>query len=77
MTLTDMSEDIAYKIVKAVCQDKDKKDIQGSAFKPVQGTDIAALTLQVANFPLHAGAVKYFRERGLEIRSELIPPEAK
>ena len=76
-TLKDLPEDVVYEIVKAICEDKDKEDIQGSAFSLVKVNDFAEMTMQYANFPLHVGALKYYRERGLTIPSEVIPPEAK
>ena len=77
MALKDFSDDVVYKIVKALVEDKDNEDIQGSAFALVKGNDFAEMTIQYANFPLHAGALKYFLERGFTIPSDVIPPEAK
>lgn len=65
--------DLAYKLVKAVMEDKEH---QRAAFKGLV-SDMAAATLEQSLSPLHAGAVKYFRERGLAVPNELIPPEAR
>jgi TRAP transporter TAXI family solute receptor len=74
MTLKGLSEDIVYKMVKALCEDK---TAQVSGFPPLKGTDFAKLTLEQASIPLHSGTVKYFKEIGMKIPSRLIPPEAK
>lgn len=64
-----MDEDTAYKIVKAVCEDKTK---QATALADVAGVDIAEMTLKYASSPLHPGAVRYFKERGLNVPANLI-----
>jgi len=65
-----MDVDTAYAIVKAVCEDK---EAQAAAFADVKGVDLAEMTLKYAASPLHPGAVKYFKERGLEIPARLMP----
>ncbi len=65
----DMSEDTAYRIVKAVMEDK---EIQANAFAEVKGADLVQMTLKYATTPLHPGAVKYFRERGADVPARLI-----
>lgn len=64
-----MSEQTAYEIVKAVCEDK---ATQAAAFADVAGVDIAEMTIKYAASPLHPGAVRYFRERGLQVPDRLI-----
>jgi TRAP transporter TAXI family solute receptor len=66
---SDMDEKTAYEIVKAVCEDK---SVQAAAFADVSGVDIAELTVKYAASPLHPGAVRYFRERGLQVPDRLI-----
>jgi len=66
---TDMDEDTAYKIVKAVCEDK---AMQAAAFADVVGVDLAELTVKYAASPLHPGAIRYFKERGLTIPARLM-----
>ena len=65
----DMSEETAYQIVKAVCEDK---EIQANAFAEVKGVDLVEMTLKFATTPLHPGAARYFRERGAQIPARLI-----
>jgi len=66
----ELSEEMAYQIVKAVCEDK---TVQAAAFADVAGVDLAQMTLKYAASPLHPGAVRYFKERGLEIPGRLMP----
>jgi TRAP transporter TAXI family solute receptor len=65
----DMDEETAYRIVKAVSEDK---EVQAAAFGEVAGVDIAEMTVKYAASPLHPGAIRYFRERGLQIPERLI-----
>jgi len=65
----DLDEDIAYKIVKAICEDK---TVQAAAMSSVKGADFVAMTLKYATSPLHPGAVKYFKEVGANIPDSLI-----
>jgi hypothetical protein len=65
----DMDEATAHAIVKAVCEDK---QVQAAAFAEVKGLDIAQMTLEYATSPLHPGAVKYFKERGLQVPERLV-----
>ncbi len=68
-----MPVDLAYRIVKAVLEDREH---QRGAFKGIVD-DMGKATLDYSLSPLHAGAVKYFREKGVKIPAHLIPPEAK
>lgn len=65
-----LSEEAAYKIVKAVMEDK---DAQGAALASVKGVDLAQLTLQYATIPLHPGAARWYREQGIEVPARLQP----
>lgn len=64
-----MDEDTAYNIVKVVCEDKTR---QAAALADVAGVDFAEMTLKYASSPLHPGAVRYFKERGLDVPDRLI-----
>jgi len=64
----ELDEQTAYAIVKAVCEDK---EAQAAAFGEVAGVDIAEMTIKYAASPLHPGAVRYFRERGLQVPARL------
>lgn len=65
-----LSEEAAYKIVKAVMEDK---EAQGAALASVKGVDLAQLTLQYATIPLHPGAARWYREQGIEVPARLQP----
>lgn len=65
-----LSEEAAYKIVKAVMEDK---EAQGAALASVKGADLAQLTLQYATIPLHPGAARWYREQGIEVPARLQP----
>jgi len=65
----DMDEETAYQIVKTAHEDKTK---QVSALADLEGVDIAEITLEYASSPLHPGAVRYFKEIGLEVPDHLI-----
>lgn len=66
---TEMDDDMVYQIVKAICEDE---TAQAAAFADVAGVDIAEMTLKYAASPLHPGAIRYFKERGLDIPERLI-----
>lgn len=68
-----LPNDVAYKLVKAVMEDKEH---QKAAFKGLTD-DMAKLTLEQSLTPLHAGAIKYYREKGLKVPDHLVPAEAR
>lgn len=71
-TTSEMSDEAAYQIVKTVMENK---DAQVNAMASIKDTDLAALTMQYGTIPLHPGAVRYFKEKGVEIPAKLIPAE--
>ena len=71
---TDMKEETAYKIVKGMWEGIDEQRL---AFKAVKGREIPKQTVEASSFPLHAGAVKYYREIGIDVPERLVPPEMK
>lgn len=64
----NMDTDTAYKIVKAIMEDKTE---QATAFPAVKGVNLADLTLTYGTSPLHPGAIKYFEEVGLTVPQHL------
>ncbi|MEG2673224.1 MAG: TAXI family TRAP transporter solute-binding subunit [Ruthenibacterium sp.] len=68
----DVSEDDVYMMVKTLCENQaDMIAVHGSAkFMTAENTIHS-------NIPLHAGAVRYLKEVGVEVPAELIPPEYK
>ncbi len=69
----DMPPDLAYRIVKAVWegQQHQPESVMGAAWKNPRATMEHSLS------PLHAGAIRYYREIGLKVPDDLVPPEAK
>jgi TRAP transporter TAXI family solute receptor len=67
-----MSEETAYQIVKAVMEDK---TAQGNAMASVKNADFAQMTLDYSTVPLHAGAIRWFKENGYSIPDRLKPSE--
>lgn len=60
---TRMSDDLAYTVVKTICE---KTGQLRAAHKALAGFDCAkeVWTLEANGLPLHAGAARYYRERG-------------
>ena len=74
-TLKDsLSEDEAYRIVKAIWEGK---DILGAAYSSFKDYKLPEETIDTSLIPLHIGAFKYFKDLGLTVPDALIPPEAK
>ena len=71
---SDMSEEVAYKIVKGMWEGIDEQRI---AFKAMKGRDVPKQAIEASSFPLHAGAVKYYREIGYKVPDSMLPPEMK
>jgi TRAP transporter TAXI family solute receptor len=67
----NMPEDLVYKMVKAASENVESFAM---TFKPAAGIDLKKMTVDFANFPLHPGAAKYYREQGLQIPAELAAP---
>ncbi len=69
----NMPADVAYKIVKAIWegQEHQPQAVMGAAYRNPRGT------IEHAISPLHAGAIRYYRELGLKIPDELVPAEAR
>lgn len=71
---TKLADDLAYKMVKAAVEGKSAHE---QAFAAVKEVDYAKLTVEQALSPIHKGALKYYRELGLQIKPEAIGPEAQ
>lgn len=68
-----LPDDVAYKITKAIMEGQ---EYQRANFKGM-ADDMVELTLEQSLSPLHAGAIRYYREKGARIPEHLIPPEAR
>lgn len=67
---SEMSEEMAYQIVKAVMEDK---TVQANAMSALKGANVAERTLQFGTFKLHPGAARWFKEQGIKIPAALAP----
>ncbi len=70
---TRLSEEIAYKIAKVAFE---KRDTWEQSFPAAKNFNQIELTLS-SKIPLHAGIVRYLKEKGHEVPEKLIPPEYK
>jgi len=72
----DLPTDIGYEMCKSVYAQR--HDL-AEAFSQFRGKlpDFPEWTVKTAKTPLHAGAVEFFREMGVHVPDELIPPEAR
>ncbi|QIE56609.1 TAXI family TRAP transporter solute-binding subunit [Pikeienuella piscinae] len=68
-----VDEEVVYQLTKAIFENLD--EFHANAAWLSQITPETVFTSM--NFPLHAGAYRYFHEIGLEVPEELIPPEAQ
>ena len=68
----DVPEEVAYQMVKAVFEHKDDFVAAHSSAKTMVAKNIVD-----AAIPVHPGAVRYYREIGIEIPEKLLPPEMK
>ena len=72
----DLSEDLVYRIVKEIYENK---EMIGKVFPAAaRGIDLDNIIYStVENVPYHPGAIKYFQEQGVIFPDNLIPPEMK
>jgi uncharacterized protein len=72
-TRTGLDADLVYKVTKAIFDNI--ADIHAAA--PFMKFITRETALLQMNAPLHVGALRYYREIGVQIDPALIPPEAK
>ncbi|MGY6564983.1 MAG: TAXI family TRAP transporter solute-binding subunit [Halomonadaceae bacterium] len=70
---SDLSEDAAYEFTRAYWENIERL---GQTFAPAQGMT-PEISAENTATPLHAGALRYYREIGIEVPEELVPPEAE
>lgn len=71
-TTKKLNEDTVYLLTKTLYENLDEMyEVHNSAKEMKLETALNGITV-----PLHVGAYKYFKERGLKIPKNLIPPEA-
>lgn len=69
-----LSDEQVMAILEAIA---DNPDVQTNAFPSFADVDVLQDSVDLINIPLHAGAVKFYRSRGIEVPEELVPPEMK
>jgi TRAP transporter TAXI family solute receptor len=72
-----MPADVIYKILKAVYAKRADMAKVDATYREGGLVNFPKLTMEYCDVPLHPGAVKFYREQGLKIPDELIPPEMK
>jgi TRAP transporter TAXI family solute receptor len=73
-TKNSLTKDEAYDIVSAVWENYEGwKDAHSVSSEVTLETALDGMR----EIPLHAGAIKYYKEQGMEIPENLIPPEAQ
>ncbi|MGO2241468.1 MAG: TAXI family TRAP transporter solute-binding subunit [Halomonas sp.] len=70
---SSLDDDIVYNITKAYW---DNHEQVAASFAPAKGMTPQDV-IDNATFPVHAGALRYYQELGLEIPEDVIPPEAR
>jgi len=70
----EMDTDTAYKIVKAVIENR---QTQTDAMKSTGAVNFAQATVDLSTSPLHPGAIKYLQEIGIVVPDRLIALEDK
>lgn len=74
----DVPDDGAYKIVKAVWENRTAIVEPLATLKEGKFDDMVGNAMKFGlKIPFHAGAVKFYREAGQTIPAELLPPELK
>ncbi|MEW6661769.1 MAG: TAXI family TRAP transporter solute-binding subunit [Bacillota bacterium] len=69
----DMTEEDAYQITKAVWEYRDEwKNVHAVAADMTLATALDGISV-----PLHPGAIRYYKEKGMSIPANLLPPEMK
>ena len=73
-TTSDLPEEVGYAFFKAMWEGG--KPIWQAAYPSAANVDVLKLTLQ-SKVPLHGGASKYRREKGIAVPDNLVAPEYK
>ena len=74
ITATHVSQELGYRMCKAIWKGR---DIQGNAYPAFKKIDPFKLAVRDSIVPIHAGMVKFCKELGIEVPTKLIPPEYK
>jgi len=78
VTTSDLPQNVGYEIVKVWYKNRASLAAMYAAANREKGElGFPKLTLETAITPLHAGAVQFYRELGLNVPDRLVPPEMK
>lgn len=67
----NVDDELVYQVVKACYENR---DLISSIFAQF-GEEMDLSNIDKSTIPYHAGAIRYFREVGIDVPAELIPPE--
>lgn len=68
-----MSEEVIYNVTKTILENNAALKAEAQWMGVIKAEN----ALAEMNAPLHVGAYRYYKERGVAIRDELVPPEVK
>ncbi|NPV70140.1 MAG: TAXI family TRAP transporter solute-binding subunit [Firmicutes bacterium] len=71
---SDLPEDLVYNLVKTMYENLASTK---TAHKALEYLTLEKAVQGLPPVPLHKGALKYFKEKGLKVPDDLVPPEAK
>ncbi len=73
-TTKQIDPEIVYRSFRAIVENK---DMQVKVFPGVKASDYLKMTVEMTSIPLHAGVVRYLKEKGVSVPDKLVPPEAR
>jgi hypothetical protein len=73
-TADGMTEEQVMALLEGIVENQGP---QVAAFPSFGKIDVMQYSVDLISIPLHAGAVKFYRSRGIEVPERLIPPEMK
>ena len=73
----NLPEDVVYKILKAVYAKRMDMVKVDASFREGGLENFPKLTMEYCDVPLHPGAIKFYRELGVKIPDNLLPPGMK
>ncbi len=77
MAHKDVPAELIYKILKAIYAKRMEMIKVDASFRDGGFENFPKLTMEYCDVPLHLGAVKFYRELGIKIPDQLIPPEIR
>ncbi len=72
ITSKNVKPEVVYELVKSTFENKSSLEELNKAINAISEENLSKLAV-----PYHLGAIRYFREKGIQIPEKLIPPEAK